>query len=164
MSSMRSRGALGDQVLQRSACGRKSTGSKWQPTPLPTACGFSCRRNQRSNNATQTRSHQIWAVLSSFKLGQGRGDQLTCTSRADGVLVRDDWGRVGIPVQFGHDNLIWVDVTMAGYTIPAVVDSGASCAFLDRHAYAALCKHSPSIDALGLRKSRVSFVKSSNKG
>ena len=62
----------------------------------------------------------------------------------------------------GRNNLIALEVTIDNTTMPAFIDTGASCAFIDRAAYANLCKASSLIDQQGLRQAKIASVQCSN--
>ena len=62
----------------------------------------------------------------------------------------------------GRNNLIALDIKIDNMTLPAFIDTGASCAFIDRAAYANLCKASKLIDQQGLRRAKIASVQCSN--
>ena len=79
----------------------------------------------------------------------------------DEVII-DRFGRVGVPMKIGPNNLIFVEVEIDNYVIPAYLDTGASHAFLDSRAYEALKGKSDRIAALGLTPVSAAPVQCSN--
>ena len=71
---------------------------------------------------------------------------------------------MGVPMVLNRNKLISYDVRIDGYTIPAFIDTGASCAFMDHSVYVALRKFSPTVAKLGLRPAKVAYVQCANGG
>ena len=74
----------------------------------------------------------------------------------------DEWGRIGVPFRTASRGLIEFEVTIGEFKCDAVIDTGASEAFISLQAYEALRLHDPHVRELGLMESSVKRVMCAN--
>jgi hypothetical protein len=116
-------------------------------------------------SSTNCYARAAYFHASSFKFKQGRGrpgPYGTSLSNLTTTIIKDEYGRLGIPFTLGKNNLLFFHVEIEGCFFPAYLDTGGSHAFMDRLAYAALCERNEKIKSRGLKATNVTRVQCAN--